>query len=399
MIEDHFVDWFELLVRWIHLIVGIAWIGASFYFNWLENRLERENQEDPRFAGDLWAIHGGGFYHVKKIAVAPDKLPSPLHWFKWEAYATLWTGILLLAMIYYYDAQFYLIEPANADLSVLEATTIGIATIAISWFFYDLLCKSALIGRQNWLAFVVFIYFSIVSIVLCSIFSGRGAFIHVGAAIGTIMVLNVFAVIIPSQRALVNAVETGQEPDPKLGEAALLRSRHNNYLTLPVLFIMISNHYPVQFGHKYNWAILILLGLLGVLVRHYFNVRHLAGKKSWLLVIAGSGFLLLAILTLPTLWKSSINSNSVNFDMVQQIVHERCTVCHSASPVQPGFTAAAAGLQLDTKEQIQMHAPRIYSVTTVAKSMPPGNISQMTEEERVSIGVWYRTHYLAKLSN
>ena len=399
MIENHFVDWFELLVRWIHLIVGIAWIGASFYFNWLENRLERENQEDPRFAGDLWAIHGGGFYHVKKIAIAPEKLPSPLHWFKWEAYATLWTGILLLAIIYYYNAEFYLIEPANADLSVLEATAIGIATIAASWFFYDLLCKSALIGRQNWLAFVVFIYFSIVSIVLCSIFSGRGAFIHVGAAIGTIMVLNVLAVIIPSQRALVNAVETGQEPDPTLGKAALLRSRHNNYLTLPVLFIMISNHYPVQFGHEYNWAILILLGLVGVLVRHYFNVRHLAGQKSWMLAIAGSGFVLLAILTLPTLWKSSINSNSVNFDMVQQIVHERCTVCHSASPVQPGLTAAAAGLVLETKEQIQMHASRIYSVTTVAKSMPPGNISQITEEERALIGAWYRTHYLNKLSN
>ena len=284
IIATHLLDWLELSLRWAHMIVGIAWIGASFYFNWLENRLERQNSKGA-IEGDLWAIHGGGFYHVQKYQVAPDQLPAHLHWFKWEAYATWFTGLALLVLTFYLNANVFLLDQSVAKLSPWQGIAIGVGSLAISWLCYDFLCRSNLSEQPRLLAAIVFVYFCLLTILLCHAFSGRGAFIHVGSAIGTVMVLNVMAVIIPSQKSLVSAMETGDEPDARLGQAALTRSRHNNYLTLPVLFIMISNHYPATFADEFNWLILIGLAVAGILVRHYFNVRHLPGVKWWLLLL------------------------------------------------------------------------------------------------------------------
>ena len=389
MIDSYITDWIELALRWAHLIVGIAWIGASFYFNWLENRLERDKGGADGIEGDLWAIHGGGFYHVQKYAVAPDQLPPQLHWFKWEAYATWFTGLALLAVVFYLDARVFLLDASLNDLSPLQGTAIGIITLVGSWVLYDGACRSFLRDRPNVLAAVIFIYFAVLAFVLCQLFSGRGAYIHVGSAIGTVMVLNVMAVIIPSQKSLVNAMKSGAERDAELGKSALTRSRHNNYLTLPVLFIMISSHYPSTFGSSWNWLILIALGVVGVLIRHYFNVRHLPGPKWWHLAAACVMFVLIVVLSIP---KSAFSPNelqSVSMDTVRGIIHQRCTVCHSATPVQPGFPAAPGGVVLDSDSEMETLAARIFTTTVATRSMPIGNLSKITEEERQVIAAWY----------
>ena len=378
-----------MALRWSHLIVGIAWIGASFYFNWLENRLDRNVPANPELAGDLWAIHGGGFYHVQKYEVAPGKLPTHLHWFKWEAYATWFTGVALLVMIFYVDARVFLLDASLNSLTPWQGTGIGIAVLIGSWVFYDVLCRSPVNRKPMLLATIVFIFFSVLTYALCQVFSGRGAFIHVGAAIGTVMVLNVMAAIIPSQKSLVRAMESGESPDAKLGIAGLTRSRHNNYLTLPVLFIMISSHYPSTFSGSWNWLILIGLGIVGVLVRHYFNVRHLPGPKWWLPAAAVVGLFGIAILTTPTFKMGTGSTQVPSLDQVRSVIHERCTVCHSAAPVQPGFQIAPGGVIMDTDTQIKELASRIFTATVATRSMPIGNLSQMTEEERVMIASWY----------
>ena len=364
MIEVHLQEWLELSLRWAHLTVGIAWIGASFYFNWLENRLIRQQSVNPSIEGDLWAIHGGGFYHVQKYEVAPDELPAQLHWFKWEAYFTWFTGLALLVLIFYGNANVYLLDQSVAQLAPWQGITIGVVTLAISWIFYDLMCRSAFAERHLLLALTIFTYFCLLTILLCNTFSGRGAYIHVGSAIGTVMVLNVMAVIVPSQKSLVRAMQTGAERDAALGRAALTRSRHNNYLTLPVLFIMISSHYPSTFSSSWNWLILIGIAVAGIVIRHYFNVRHLPGTKWWLLLVGAGIF-------------------------VRSVIHVRCTVCHSAAPVRTEFQAAPGGIVMDTDEQINTLASRIYTATVATRSMPIGNLSQMTEAERQLIGDWY----------
>ena len=389
MLETYIAEWIELALRWVHLTVGIAWIGASFYFNWLENRLEREHSAQIGIEGDLWAIHGGGFYHVQKYQVAPPELPSHLHWFKWEAYATWFTGIALLAMIFYIDAKVYLLDSSLNDLSPLQGTGIGIATLIVTWVAYDLICRSPIARQPRLLSLIIVAYFCILTVFLCEIFSGRGAYIHVGAAIGTIMVLNVMAVIIPSQKSLVNAMKKGGQPDAELGKAALMRSRHNNYLTLPVLFIMIAGHYPSTYSSPWNSAILIGLGLVGIVVRHYFNVRHLPGYKWWWLAIGFAGLIGIAALTVPKSVSQSPNSEQVSLDTVRDIVHKRCTVCHSRTPVQPGFQIAPGEIIMDTDEQINELASRIFTATVATRSMPIGNLSKMTEQERAIIASWY----------
>ncbi len=390
MIASHVNEWISLILRFSHLIVGIAWIGASFYFNWLENRLERDASGESPLEGDLWAIHGGGFYHVQKFRVAPDQLPPVLHWFKWEAYATWFTGLALLTLLYYVDARVYLVDPSVADLSPLAASLIGVASIAVSWIAYDLLCRSPIGGRQRLVALIVFAYFCLLAFVLCQLFSGRGAFMHVGAAIGTIMVLNVMAVIIPSQRSLVQAMESGAEPDPGKGAAALTRSRHNNYFTLPVLFIMISGHAPMTYAGAWNWLNLIVIAIAGILIRHYFNVRHLRGSKWWL-IAAGAGLLIaLAAATLPRpVPTAQVSDDRADFDGLRQIVSLRCTTCHSANPVQTGFASPPAGLVLDTDDQIRSNAERIYTATAVTRTMPIANLSGMSERERAYVAQWY----------
>lgn len=393
--EAHLHDWLNLAVRWLHIVTGIAWIGASFYFNWLENHLEREGKGEG-IAGSLWAIHGGGFYYLEKYQVAPPRLPTTLHWFKWEAYWTWISGAALLAVVYYLNAGTMMITPAEAAVGPATAVLIGLATLIGSWFVYDGLCRSPLGRRPVLLAVVGFALLVLLAWALSLVFQGRAAYIHVGAAIGTCMVGNVFRVIIPSQKALVAAVEQGGVPDPQLGRNALLRSRHNNYLTLPVLFVMISNHYPSTYAHEWNWLILAAIMLIGAGVRHYFNIRHLPGRKVWMLPTAAAAMIALAVATSPS-WRTSASTTSggtvqaaapVNFERVRTIIDQRCASCHAANPSQPGFAAPPAGVRLDTEAHIRAQRQAINRVSVQSRYMPLGNITGMTDAERETLRRW-----------
>ncbi|EGU61721.1 hypothetical protein VINI7043_21376 [Vibrio nigripulchritudo ATCC 27043] len=400
--DPHVTEWLNLVIRWIHMIVGIAWIGASFYFVWLENNLNRINPKTG-LAGDLWAIHGGGIYHLEKYKLAPPEMPEKLHWFKWEAYFTWITGMLLLGIVYYLNAEIYLIAPGSG-LSSAEAIGIGIGSLVVGWFVYDLLCDSALGKTPLLLGIIIFALLVATAYGLTLVFSGRGAYIHVGAIIGTIMVGNVFRIIMPAQRNLVSAIEKGEEPDPTLPKKGLLRSRHNNYLTLPVLFIMISNHFPSTYGSNWNWLILAGLAAFSILVRHYFNTRHGSQKFAWTLPAAAVGMMTLAFITSPTSkpvvsqvtetastsqveTKPEASRTSV-FTKVHSVIKERCTVCHSANPTHVAFQTAPAGVVLDTAEEIKNNVDRIVAQTVTTQVMPIGNLTQMTEEERTLIGDW-----------
>ena len=266
--DPHVTEWLNLAIRWVHMIVGIAWIGASFYFVWLENNLDRRNPKEG-LSGDLWAIHGGGIYHLEKYKLAPPQMPETLHWFKWEAYTTWLSGIALLMVVYYLNAELYLVAPGS-EMGAATAVAIGVASLVFGWLIYHALCESPLGQKPGLLGAILFALIIAAAYALAQIFSGRGAFIHIGAIIGTIMVGNVFFVIMPGQRSLVGALKAGTEPDPTQPAKALLRSRHNNYFTLPILFIMISNHFPSTYGSEYNWAILAALAVLSVMVRHFF---------------------------------------------------------------------------------------------------------------------------------
>uniref|UniRef100_UPI0004F32B04 urate hydroxylase PuuD n=1 Tax=Pseudomonas aeruginosa TaxID=287 RepID=UPI0004F32B04 len=301
--EAHLIEWLNLLVRWIHMIVGIAWIGASFYFVWLENNLNRSNPREG-LSGDLWAIHGGGIYHLEKYKLAPPKMPENLHWFKWEAYSTWMSGVVLLTIVFYLNPTLYLIAPGS-DLAPAAAIAIGIGSLVCGWFVYTVLCDSALGKTPALLGLVLFVLLVAAAYGLTQVFSGRGAYLHVGAIIGTIMVGNVFRVIMPAQRALVKAIEENREPDPVLPAKGLLRSRHNNYFTLPVLFIMISNHFPSTYGSQYNWLILAAIAVLAVLVRHYFNTRHESNRFAWALPAGALGMIALAFVTTPNYQQAS----------------------------------------------------------------------------------------------
>lgn len=412
--DPHITEWLNLAIRWVHMIVGIAWIGASFYFVWLENNLNRVNPKTG-LSGDLWAIHGGGIYHLEKYKLAPPQMPENLHWFKWEAYFTWITGVLLLGVVYYLNANIYLIAPGSG-LSVGAAIGIGIASLAGGWIIYTLLCDSPLGKKPLLLGVVLFACLVGAAYGLSQVFSGRGAYIHVGAIIGTIMVGNVFFVIMPAQRNLVKAIEDGTEPDPALPAKGLLRSRHNNYLTLPVLFIMISNHFPSTYGSEYNWLILACLAVFSILVRHYFNTRHGGQKFAWAVPVAVLGMISLAFVTsnkMPSLSEpsapvaqqeaatttdSATETASANeagtevaeasvFTQVQKIMNDRCVECHSATPTSNMFATAPAGVVLDTPEEIQTNAPRIQSQVQT-RVMPLGNLTKMTDEERALVVDW-----------
>ncbi|MBE1273344.1 urate hydroxylase PuuD [Enterovibrio baiacu] len=389
--DPYITEWLNLAIRWAHMITGVAWIGASFYFVWLENNLNRVNPKDG-LSGDLWAIHGGGIYHLEKYKLAPPTMPETLHWFKWEAYFTWLTGVALLTVVFYSNADLYLVKPGSG-LSSGTAIAIGIGALVAGWFIYDLLCDSPLGKKPLLLGVVLFAGLVFAAWALSLVFSGRGAYIHVGAIIGTIMVGNVFRVIMPAQRGLVKAIEENREPDPALPAKGLLRSRHNNYLTLPVLFIMISNHFPSTYGHEYNWAILAALSVLSVMVRHYFNTRHGSQKFAWTIPTAALGLVCLAFVSSPAMKSSDgVMAAPVQvapvFVEVNNIIAERCTVCHSQSPTHPAFAVAPAGVVLDTPEQIQLEAARIVAQSVTTNIMPLGNMTQMTEDERSLIGQW-----------
>lgn len=383
--DPYITEWLNLAVRWAHMIAGVAWIGASFYFNWLENHLDRRNPREG-LSGDLWAIHGGGIYHLEKYKLAPAQMPEKLHWFKWEAYATFLSGFALLTVVYYLNAQLYLVAPGS-DLGSAAAIAIGVGSLLIGWFTYTFLCDSALGKKPGLLGLVIFALLVFAAWALSQVFSGRGAFIHVGAIIGTIMVGNVFRVIMPAQRALLKAVAEGREPDPALPAKGLLRSRHNNYFTLPVLFIMISNHFPSTFGAEFNWAVLAALSALSVLVRHYFNTRHATQQFAWALPAAALGMVTLAFVLAPQN-NSRAATQEVSFNQVSQVIEQRCTVCHSSSPSFAGFSSAPAGITFDSAEQIKLLSPRIHAQSIATQAMPLGNVTQMTQEERDLLGRW-----------
>lgn len=387
--DPHITEWLNLAVRWAHIVVGVAWIGASFYFNWLENNLNRVNPKTG-LTGDLWAIHGGGIYHLEKYKLAPSTMPENLHWFKWEAYFTWITGMLLLAVVYYLNAEIYLIAPGSG-LDANSSIALGVAVIVAAWFVYDFLCESALGQKPVLLSAILFFGLVAAAYGLSQVFSGRGAYIHVGAMIGTIMVGNVFRVIIPSQRNLVKAIAENREPDPALPAKGLLRSRHNNYLTLPVLFIMISNHFPSTYGSEFNWLILSGLAVFSILVRHYFNTRHGSQKFAWTVPVAALGMITLAYVTSPFAQPKSAPTgqpSEVVFTQVKAVIEERCTVCHSGTPTHPAFQTAPAGVILDTADEIKLNVPRIMAQAVQTQVMPLGNLTQMTDDERTLIGTW-----------
>jgi uncharacterized membrane protein len=389
--EAHLEMWLGLLLRWAHFIVGIAWIGASFYFNWLENHLERQNRPDG-IAGDLWAVHGGGFYYLKKFAVAPEQLPPVLHWFKWEAYTTWISGMALLIIVFYWNAETYMLNPAVDGVTSTMAIGIGILSLLSSWIVYDLLCCSRLSKREWLLGLIILGWFVLLAWILNDWLSGRAAYIHVGAAIGTVMVANVFRVIIPAQKDLVNAVTENRKPDPNKGLRALQRSRHNNYFTLPVLFIMISGHFPATYGSANSWLVLLVFSLAAVSIRHYFNIRHLPGFNAWPLIPAVLLLVGLIIATAPEprpILKPSNAAPVVETSEAYAIIQKRCVNCHAPEPSFTGFYSAPLGVELDSQEKLLKHAERVNQTVVILRTMPLANFTQMTDLERDLIARWF----------
>lgn len=395
--EGYILDWLNLLGRWVHMITGIAWIGASFYFIWLDNHLEpvKDSADDEKgVGGELWALHGGGIYHAQKYKLAPNTLPDNLHWFKWEAYTTWITGMFMMALIYWYGADLYLIDPSVADLSKPVAILIGIATIVIGWLAYDFMCKSALGKDDKKLAIALFIFIAIVAFVLTHLFSGRGAFMHYGAMLGTIMVGNVFFTIMPGQRALLACAEAGTPVNPEHGRKAKQRSVHNTYFTLPVLFVMISNHYAVAFGHWLNWLILIGISIAGALIRIYFVQRHFGRNKPVYLGFAAIILLAVSFVMAPQTTKTVTVAGETKeqlFTQVESIIEQRCSTCHAAAPTQAGFAAAPKGVMYDTQQQIISQAAAIHQQAVVSKAMPLANLTQITDEERATLDRWFKS--------
>ncbi len=390
--EAYIVDWLNLLVRWLHFITGIAWIGSSFYFIWLDNHLQapRDAADAGKgVGGEVWSVHGGGFYHAQKYRTAPAELPETLHWFKWEAYSTWLSGMFLLILLYWYGAEVYLIDPTVAELSPAAAVALAAGFIVGGWVVYDLLCKSPLGRSDNVLGIVLFVAVAILAWGLCQLFSGRGAYIHFGAILGTIMVANVFFVIIPGQKQMVAAAARGEQPDPAPGIRGKQRSVHNTYFTLPVLFVMTSNHYAMTYSHAYNWAILIAITLAGALIRIYFVARH-RGNASPVSVIAAV-LILAAVAALIAPRTSATSAGSVSFDEVRVVMEHRCTACHSSSPSHPAFPAPPGGVMFDTDQQIVAEAQRIHQQTVTTRVMPIGNLTGMTDEERDILDRWYQS--------
>ncbi len=385
--EAYALEWVQLLIRWVHLITGIAWIGSSFYFVMLDNSLlppKRQQDADEGIGGELWAIHGGGFYHVQKFRVAPAELPSPLHWFKWEAYWTWISGFALFIIMYYAHADLYMIDRSVADLQPWQAIAISLALMVGGWLFYDQLCKRAGLDHEKVIAVVMVLFLAFTAWGVSHLFSGRAMFLQVGAMMGTIMAWNVFFVIMPSQRKLVEAKERNEPPDPIYGQWGKQRSVHNNYFTLPVLFIMISNHYPHTFGHQHAWLVLVAVLVLAALVRHFFNLRH-KGRTVWAIpAVAGVGTLVLAIVIAPVAPKAA----AYTFVEVQRIVAERCTTCHADKPTQAGFLVAPKGFVIETPAQIVASAQKIKEQAVLTKAMPIGNLTNLTDAERATLGAW-----------
>lgn len=386
----YLLQWLDVVVRWFHFTAGISWIGASFYFIWLDDSLDRPRHaadSERGVLGELWSVHGGGFYHNQKYLTGPrdEPLPDNLHWFKWEAYSTWLSGMAMLGLVYYVNAGTFLIDPSVLQLTPAQAIGISLGTLIAGWFIYDALCR-LLEARPLVLAVAVFVLLALAALGLQHVFSGRAAYIHVGAIIGTIMAANVFFVIIPGQRKMLAQIRAGQTPDQRYGRLGKIRSVHNTYLTLPVLFTMISFHYPMAYENGYGWAILVLLGMAGVAVRYFFILSHKHRLIIALPVGAGALVAAAAIVALPAPVQAP--RTSVAFAQIAPIVRERCAVCHAAHPTQPGFADAPLGVRLDTPANIQTNAQRIYAQAVASRAMPLGNVTHMTAQERALLGAW-----------
>jgi len=390
--EAYIVDWLNILGRWVHFITGIAWIGSSFYFVWLDNHLEapKDAADDEKgVGGELWSVHGGGFYHAQKYRVAPQVLPETLHWFKWEAYTTWITGMFLLILVYWYGAEVYLIDRSVADLTATAAIGIAVLFLVGGWLVYDLLCKTPLGKNDGAFSAVLLVLITLLAYGLCQLFSGRGAYIHFGAVLGTIMAANVFFVIIPGQRRMVDAAALGRPPNPEDGIKAKQRSVHNTYFTLPVLFVMTSNHYALTYAHEYNWLILVAISLAGALIRVYFVARHKGKTSPVPIVVAVLILLLVAAAIAPR--SRAATAETVTLAMIRPVIESRCTTCHSQNPTHIAFPAAPSGVVLDTDEEIAAEALRIHQQTVVLKAMPIGNLTEISDEERALIDAWYQS--------
>jgi uncharacterized membrane protein len=394
--------WAEFAVRWLHVITAIAWIGSSFYFIALDLGLRKAANLPPGAHGEEWQVHGGGFYHIRKYLVAPAEMPAHLTWFKWESYATWLSGFALLALVYYLGAEFYLIDPAVMDLAVWQAVAISVASLAFGWIAYDQLCKSKLGDSPTLLMLILFAILVAMSWGYTQVFSGRAALLHLGAFTATIMSANVFLVIIPNQKIVVADLIAGRSPDPKYGKIAKLRSTHNNYLTLPVIFLMLSNHYPLAFASEWNWLIGSLVFLMGVTIRHYFNSLHArSGNPTW--TWAATALIFIAIMWLSTAPLRLQDENAAlgpaatrfaaapGFDQVTQIVQGRCSMCHAEQPNWPGLHWAPRGVVLESPAQIATQARAIYLQSALSHAMPPANLAFLQDDERAAIRAWYRT--------
>jgi len=398
--EAYLLDWANLLMRWLHVIVGIAWIGASFYFVMLDNSIRPSKKDEDKkrgVHGELWAVHGGGFYHSQKFLTGPkdEPLSKNLHWSYWEAYSTWLSGMGMMLIIYWIGAKSYLIDNSVMELTSTQAISISIGFIALSWIVYDQLCRY-LEGRDKLLAGLVFVLIIAIDYALFQIFSARAAYLHVGAIMGTMMVANVAMRIIPGQRRMVAQIRAGEPVDGRPGIIGKQRSVHNTYFTLPVLFIMISTHYPMTFSHEKGWLVLAVIMLAGVFIRQFFVLKH-QGKKVWLYPVFGVALLVALIIAMaPNTYKSpmpeKVDPNAPVISAVSDadalaIVQTRCAMCHAANPNYPGFYAPPKGIILETPEQLEQHAALVAS-TIASKYMPLANLSKMTDEERAKIAFW-----------
>lgn len=404
------VSWAEFAVRWLHVITAIAWIGSSFYFIALDLGLRKHDQLPAGAAGDEWQVHGGGFYHIQKYLVAPAHLPEHLTWFKWESYATWLSGFALLAIVYYGSADLYLIDAEKLELSTLAAIALSIGSLVLVWGVYSLLCRATLGQNATLLMVILYVFLIALSWGFHQIFTGRAAFIHLGAVTATIMSANVFMVIIPNQKIVVADLKAGRTPDAKYGQIAKQRSTHNNYLTLPVIFLMLSNHYPLAFATEYSWIIASLVFLMGVTIRHYFNTGHARkGHPRWTWAATALIFFVIMGLSLaPLMQRDDLaetdaranvltlspelqkKANHPLFEEVGYIVEGRCSMCHATEPLWNGIIAAPKNVYLETSADILAQAKAIYLHSAVSHAMPPANITYMEVGERALIRRWYQ---------
>ena len=384
-VDPYLIDWLDLAFRFLHVIAAIVWIGTSFYFVALDNHLRPAKGRDD-LTGESWEIHGGGFYRIEKFRVTPPTIPEPLHWYKWEAYTTWLSGFALFVSLYYLQPRTYLIDRSVADISPAVAIAASIALLAVGWLVYDGLCRTVGKRSERALAAIGVVLVAVTAYGVSHLLAPRAAYLQIGAMLGTIMVANVFFVIIPAHWELIRAKQAGREPDPAAGARGKQRSVHNNYLTLPVLFAMLSNHFAFTYTHSDSWLVLVCLMVIGAAIRHFFNLRH-QGRNVWAIPVAAAIALAgIAVWLRPP--ETSSAGPQVPFSQVRSIVDQRCTVCHSMQPTQPGFSSPPKGIAFDTPEQIAARASAIDQQAVVLKSMPLGNVTHMTQAERDALGAW-----------